>query len=132
MLADIIPHPVFLYLFGFQKIIINFRGGGGFPTCDPLENFSTTPPPENISTPPEKMSPRENMLTGTTTSLSIHFSSFLYIFFTFPSKNFRGEEELNSPPPFNTLLLPTNHDCKKFHARFVSYCLSFSLNELIN
>ena len=98
MLAGIIPHPFFLYLFGFQKINNKFLGGGGVPTCDPLENFSTTPP-ESISTPPEKMSPRENMLTGTTTSLPIHFSSSLYPFFTFSPKNFRGGGVVEPPPP---------------------------------
>ena len=132
MLAGVITHPFFLYLFGFQKIIIYFRGGGGFQNVIPLKISQPPPPPENISTPPEKMSPRENMLTGTTTSLPIHFSSSLYLFFNFPKKNFRGGGVVEPPPPLNMPLLPTNHDCKKFHAHFVSYCLSFSLNELTN
>ena len=99
MLAGIIPNPFFLYFFGFQKNNNKFPVGGGFPTCDPLKISQPPPPPENISTPPEKMSPRENMLTGTTTSLPIHFSSSLYLFFTFPQKNFKGGGVVEPPPP---------------------------------
>ena len=61
--------------------------------------ISQPPLPENISTPSEKMSPRENMLTCTTTSLPIHFSSSLYLFFTFLKKNFRGGVVVVEPPP---------------------------------
>ena len=75
MLAGIIPHPFFLYLFGFQKNNNKFLGG--VPTCDPLKSFSTTPPLKISQSLPK------NVLTGTTTSLPIHFSSSLYLFFTF-------------------------------------------------
>ena len=89
------PPSFFLYLFGFQKIIINFRGGGGgFQHLTPLKISQPPPPPPPLkisqTLPKKKVSPRENMVTGTTTSFPIHFSSSLYLFFTFPKKNSGG------------------------------------------
>ena len=55
------------------------------------------------------------MLTGTTTSLSIHFS--LYIFFSFPLNKLQGGGVV-PPPHFNTSLLPTNHDLKNSTCKF--------------
>ena len=98
MLAGIIPHLFFCTSSVFKKcwnMIYSccnsyrshnnkFPRGGGFPTCDPLENIST---------------PSENMLIGTTTSIPIHFSSSLYLFFTFPPKKFQGGGGVVEPPP---------------------------------
>ena len=58
------------------------------------------------------------------------FFIFLVPFLHFSPKKISGGRRSSwTPPPFNVPFI--NHDCKKFHTRFVSYCLSFSLNELI-